>query len=902
MNTSLTAYTHLESLLLFQSLSFYGIGTHAFSKISDLLKSTPSITNDKKYQAGRLSPDALRNFYLALLTEELKSEQQNGQRDGEGQNGDFKNPKKRKASTPTLPTVQEAAQHQHLIPKLIEKLYVRYRTSITHEIRDDEDRYERLQRELQSLERGDRDQDLLEKINGKASASRSPSLSKKSPLVQQRALPQSPRPQIAIQDEIKVATPPVNPLGGPSNAATDALRSPGVNGQTRMDHVARNVPHDTSSKPGVPPHPQSLPGTPLGPGHAISQQSRSPHPVTAPPPPTFSQSQVPNTGYAVPSSNQHRSPYPPPAHQSPAQIHRGAPPQGSPHVPNQIHIPHPQTSAAIPSPTRNQVQSPHVPTYGGNGTPQYGSVPPAHQQLPPSARNPGQNPPTAFAPGPQSPGIQTPQQQRNYYPYPGQPQYAPPQAGQRPPQGGFMLPTFQVSPQDPNRAHQRPASQHAQVSTPVGRQFPQPPKPVASPGSTQYPSPFPPHVYPPRDSFSTPTNLRTPLSAASTPRSAKTVWKSSVHHSSNAPLPPRPQVSPIDDILPQESPKQAQSKPKASRKPRSKPKPKETEKEADHKPEVETKPDVEEPITQSEEQAPEVEPRQGRSRRKAAPKRARPGSVASSQAGASVRERSRSQSIISHTETVAADNESQTGTHVKSERGASIDVIEEDPMETPTQPTTRRRGGNVQALQTRGRKRTAREASLPESEDRHGSPELPKVVVAPRHFSRMCNPIMNDIGSHKHASLFSTAVRAKDAEGYHEIIKRPTDLKTIQKAIAVGAKTVAAAATDTPTGSPGGGGGIVELPISSDVTPPKAIVNSAQLEKELMRMFVNAVMFNAGEEGVVEDARQMFEDCQQKISNWRNAERSTGRMEAEDTPPVFEEKEEIPTTSKRRKG
>src|SRR5207248_6276649 len=34
------------------------------------------------------------------------------------------------------------------------------------------------------------------------------------------------------------------------------------------------------------------------------------------------------------------------------------------------------------------------------------------------------------------------------------------------------------------------------------------------------------------------------------------------------------------------------------------------------------------------------------------------------------------------------------------------------------------------------------------------------------------------------------------------------------------------------------------LPISSDLVPPKGIVNSAQLEKELMRMFANAVMFN----------------------------------------------------------
>lgn len=161
---------------------------------------------------------------------------------------------------------------------------------------------------------------------------------------------------------------------------------------------------------------------------------------------------------------------------------------------------------------------------------------------------------------------------------------------------------------------------------------------------------------------------------------------------------------------------------------------------------------------------------------------------------------------------------------------------------------------------------------------------------------------MNDINSHKHASTFTTAVRAKDAEGYYDIIKRPTDLKSIQKAIANGSKLVAAAATDTPAGSPGGaGGGVVELPNTAEHVPPKSIVNAAQLEKELMRMFVNAVMFNPGEDGVVEDAREMFKTVEQSVSNWRNVERGSGRTEIEDTPVGGEEGEEAERGGKRRK-
>lgn len=880
MNTSLTAYTNLESLLLFQSLSYYGTTNQSFVKISDLLKSIPSITADKKFQSGRLSPDALRTFYLALLNDEWRSELHNGIRDTDGQNGDVRSSRKRKAPSPTLPTVQEAAQHAHLIPKLVEKLYARYRTAISLEIRDDEDRYERLQKELQSIERGDRDNDLVDRANGKSPTSRSPSLPRKSPLVQQRPLPQSPRPHPTSQESTKVATPISHQPDVSGGLAQDPQ-----NGQARVDHNAKSIPKPSSL-------PQPFPGAPSGSSTANPQQSRTPLPVTAAPGPTFSQAQVTNPAYDVPPPGQHRSPYPPQLIQTQGHVPRPVASSGNPQAPNQSHPPpHPQPTAILPSPARPHTQFQPGQTFPGGGAPQYGPVSPSPQSLS-SPRNPIQYPPTGFAPGPQSPGVQTPQHQRHLYTYPGQSHYVPPQAGQPPPQGGFMLPPFQVSPQDPSRAHQPMTPQYPHVSTPVGRQISPLTKVASSASSSQHPlQQFSHQAYPPRGSFSTPSNLRASISAASTPRSAKTVWKASVIKSSGGPPPPRPEYLPIDDIEPLDQSKQALTKGKTSRRSRTKSKAKEKDPEPD--------PDPEEPIPQIEERPPEAEPRQGRSRRKAALKKARPGSVTSSQAGASVRERSRSQSVISHTETVAADNESQTGTHVKSERGASIDVIEEDPLETPTQPMTRRRGGNVQALQTRSRKRTAREASLPESEDQPGTPGLPKVVVAPRHFSRMCVPIMNDIGSDKHASLFSTAVRAKDAEGYYDIIKRPTDLKTIQKAVAVGAKTVAAAAVDTPTGSPGGGGGIVELPISSEVTPPKAIVNSAQLEKELMRMFVNAVMFNAGEEGVVEDARHMFEDCQQKISNWRNAERSTGRLEAEETPPVMDE--EILTVSKRRK-
>ena len=96
------------------------------------------------------------------------------------------------------------------------------------------------------------------------------------------------------------------------------------------------------------------------------------------------------------------------------------------------------------------------------------------------------------------------------------------------------------------------------------------------------------------------------------------------------------------------------------------------------------------------------------------------------------------------------------------------------------------------------------------------------------------------------------------------------------------------------------------MPKTVDVLPPKGIVNSAQLEKELIRMFANAIMFNPvpergfgpafpltndrgsrestqasdgdGEGGIIQDTREMFEDVEQEITRWRAAERTTDEL------------------------
>lgn len=81
---------------------------------------------------------------------------------------------------------------------------------------------------------------------------------------------------------------------------------------------------------------------------------------------------------------------------------------------------------------------------------------------------------------------------------------------------------------------------------------------------------------------------------------------------------------------------------------------------------------------------------------------------------------------------------------------------------------------------------------------------------------------------------------------------------------------------------------------TADLIPPKAIVNSSQLEKEVMRMFANAVMFNPGEEGIVQDAREMAEDIEAKVRDWRGAERQVEGSRDDD--------EDMAGSAKRRKA
>ncbi|QIW97332.1 hypothetical protein AMS68_002850 [Peltaster fructicola] len=230
----------------------------------------------------------------------------------------------------------------------------------------------------------------------------------------------------------------------------------------------------------------------------------------------------------------------------------------------------------------------------------------------------------------------------------------------------------------------------------------------------------------------------------------------------------------------------------------------------------------------------------------------------------------RSVSVVS---TAKSTDDNASKRRVKNEATPFVADSEEPEQVVPSMTTRKRRGTLTQPPAKR------QKHSVDDTDDE--PPPRPTTVPATRNFARMSTVIMQEIISHKHGSRFAQPVRDKDADGYSTFVKMPQDLKSIRAAITNGSRAITAATTAEAPSTPGGTkaqDSVVELDRSIDLIPPKAIVNGAQLEREIMRMFANAVMFNPGEDGMVSDTREMFEDVEARIAEWRGAERDLGAV------------------------
>lgn len=297
------------------------------------------------------------------------------------------------------------------------------------------------------------------------------------------------------------------------------------------------------------------------------------------------------------------------------------------------------------------------------------------------------------------------------------------------------------------------------------------------------------------------------------------------------------------------------------------------------------KPEPESSKTVQSVERPKKEPKPKAARRGFGGPRA--GSVASSVIAGSYR----SQSVMSHADELSLDNE-MPNRSVKQEVATPVGV--DDAGDTTADDLPQR--PSRAALSPRQSMKRKRGSSIPIDrspiEVRPSAP--PSHVLWTRAFPKISNSALEAIAGHKNASTFANPVKERDAPGYKNIILQPQDLTSIRKAISAGGRAAAAAAPDDLPASATSHW----LPVSEDIIPPKGIINYAQLEKELMRMFANAIMFNADpdrglgrrwegigkskgdiigyeidEDSVVKDTKAMFVDVEKTVGNLRSAER-----------------------------
>ncbi|KAF7896358.1 hypothetical protein EAF00_006372 [Botryotinia globosa] len=905
MNTT-TAYTPLECLLLFQSLVAYGTDPNSFTQISQLLTNNSLVKDGETYDAGRLSADLLGDLYLRLLREELKND---AEQDVQEETGPSPS-KKRKLSSPHLPTIKDAQPYREKLPILVERLYDRYKDYMVRAIREDEESYRAVQRDIAAIERGDWDERILREEravteqNGHkqvADAGMKPNgttsnvpiteegiskESKPSDTRLQDPRPTEPRrlePQLPQIKSFEIAIPQSLPQNVREQSRAKASPSPGPSSRTegRPEGLAisdvlntqnstpvlppRNV---TEQQPrngmqhGVPPmaHQRSGSHGPYGPS-PLQTQAHSPqlgppplqweppfHPG-GPNPPQFHNPQ-PGSPHPSPHSQFYPPPFPSyPPHSYPPPNHRNSLP--SPHLPPPHHsvpssplnpqyqqgvlLPPPHTMGRPPSTTGTQLDA--LADVAGQQFRANSGSPMAQQgPLPPVSLPPGSMP-------------QIPPHMPYTHSFPPPPPQRPlSSTGHPPPQ---WIPPFQSPP------YPLPY----QLNGPPNGRPPFPRPELVAPENRQYNSPYNANQSPrpslainnsvqPRPQLSQP---HTPLSQAPQTFMTGSGTKWIPRPSGATPRlprePSRPHAEALSPILkPKVLPQSVEKSPQRKHRPK------------------------QDPVRPGNTNTPNT-------------LRKRAGSITSTPTIGPFR---RSQSVQSHADELSMDNEG-SGLHFKQEvatpRGVGdvADIATDD--STSRQPKI-----PPSPRQAMKRKRL----DSPEFREPRGPPLF---VLWTRAFPKISVSALESISGHRNASTFANPVKERDAPGYKDLILRPQDLKSIRTAITAGHKAAAAAAAALATPDDQGQSS-AWLPIAEDLIPPKGIINYAQFEKELMRMFANAIMFNPDpdrgfgkafenkrkesergavyeidENSLVKDTRAMFMDVEKDIGALRSAER-----------------------------
>ncbi|KAL8772484.1 MAG: hypothetical protein Q9209_002436 [Squamulea sp. 1 TL-2023] len=936
----------LETLLLLRGLQASDPATAPFEVVSESLKARDASFLDGPANIERFQPKSLELLYLRLLKEEAKLESKQYDRSTHDQDDEL-NARKRKLSSPPVESMEEAWHYRHLIPQLATRVYESHKESAIKAIEDEERKYQDLKKDIQDIERGEWDAHFQSQES--TSKKDSKSISSIQTLLQDEPDPPNNTSNI-------VNGPPLFPV--PRPYGKDVLQSLRPDGS-----VIENQPHTVpfangDAGPAVPNATGSIVQNTVTPATASPKRPRQP--LYAPP-------QVPSNTPGPPSqptsTENGVSSFPPPPYpnqgfgitSSPPDIHRR---------------PASQSGNIVPSPSTRPHQTPRQPPERSSGSPIILPPPPGMLRSNSSASGPldsiadlsGNHYRPNALPTPRPPHVSRgsqyspqlplppihahdPYQHPHYdtrHSYPNV--YPPYQSGtsahyqrQNHSHFGAYQPSThhpgQQSQYNPRPSHQSPILAYPQYS-PYGSAAPY------TPQHGQMASPY--HTYPP----ARPIVPQTPVYASGSLRKAKpspintsvssTKWKnierSDEHGSRRSPeRPGSEEISPISEKAPSPVLEPTTSHSKTNN--------------AQEDLLSLTKDGLPAPLDQSS------TVKRGRGRPRGAANRGRGGRTASI-ASSALPTRSRSPSLGSGADELSFGAPISAGPRsaIKPEppatpaRDSSASIPPTIPTDDGNRKSTRRRRGTLRGIEataesTRATTKRKRTIDTPELDNRPMvRSELEKQreklsathILASRNFPRTSATLMNDISAHKLASIFAKPLTEREAPGYPSLIYQSQDFKSIKQAITVGNRALTAFVEQErdddgdenhdviPVAGAGEGDARIWVKKNEDFMPPKGIVNSAQLEKEIMRVFANAVMFNPdthralgpayrtrakvkerhvpvhldehadededeneegddvseGEGGVVKDAREMFEDVERVVGQWRAAERA----------------------------
>lgn len=162
-------YTPLETLLLFHNLSTHGQHPSSFNLISNILLKNPLVCNDRTYDRGRLSADALREYAHRQLRDAHRQLKETGMdvavgpvANGDGAHTGSPAIRRRSIKSPTASTTMlNGTESLSLIQTITTQLFESYKKSIITQIRKEEKRYLDAQRDIQEIKKGNWDDMLV---------------------------------------------------------------------------------------------------------------------------------------------------------------------------------------------------------------------------------------------------------------------------------------------------------------------------------------------------------------------------------------------------------------------------------------------------------------------------------------------------------------------------------------------------------------------------------------------------------------------------------------------------------------------------------------------------------------------------------------------------------------------